>query len=626
MDVSKFIRGRAFMYHKEKINSIMSINDYNISMLKLNLLRTTFFIRIENGLDDTCILQSIIDNGYLTVDEILAEKNTIRVVSEDISPFYSNIINAVTKKAIEDTLVRNVLMDYFNDIYCRGNINNPTNTTLLKSDIKKFYSGMLNKDKACWIAYLTLYFAADDDFNTIIRTRDVCVNQELINPFYNVKQCTLLETISDFLDYDMVKNIGFTDRFVCRRRDELFSYLCQQERINPSSFSDEEKDAAICAASVGVCSVDFFERKKYSSLVEKGLFQPANIGLGDEMSIQILGPLNKVGISSATMIASQMLKADYGEIHCFRNIIGAILSIKESKPFVKNAILEYLLDVLSDSYFSLNKDKYSYEQIIRQLSYSDTDCRIVFEKVAASIQFYVIANHLNNMIDSSIVYGNYDDIKSSIQRNVSVKYTNVNKSKKISKVLKQATKKKLSDVNTALNEQTIKTSKLESENEKLKEELMKLKKQINRDERKNQTINDLKEQIGILNDENEVLSERLNKLREKNTEVNEEENTETELVISDEFFTQKRFVIIGGRYEINRKLEELMPKTKFVYEPTENVNVRNFDGVIFFTDYVSHKTYSRFIHQCRIHNSPILYLKGSNLDKLKKEIYFFIND
>ena len=68
------------MYHKEKIDNIMSINDYNISMLKINLLRMTFFIRIENGLDDTSILQSIIDNGYLTVDEILSEKNTIRVV------------------------------------------------------------------------------------------------------------------------------------------------------------------------------------------------------------------------------------------------------------------------------------------------------------------------------------------------------------------------------------------------------------------------------------------------------------------------------------------------------------------------------------------------------------------
>lgn len=614
------------MYHKEKIDNIMSINDYNISMLKLNLLRMTFFIRIENGLDDTSILQSIIDNGYLTVDEILSEKNTIRVVSEDISPFYSNIINAVTKKAVNDALVKNVLMDYFNDIYCRGKINNSTNTTFLKSDIKKFYSGMLNKDKACWIAYLALYITADDDYNTIIRIRDACLNQELINPFYKVKQCTLLETISDFLDYDMVKNKGLTDRFVSRRRDELFTYLCKQQRISPSSFSDEEKDAAICAASVGVCSVDFFERKKYSSLVKKGLFEPANIGLGDELSIQFLGPLNKVGISSATMIASQMLKADYGEIHCFRNITGAILSIKESKPFVKNAILEYLLDVLSNSFFSLNKDKYSYEQIIRQLKYSDADCRIVFEKVAASIQFYVIANHLNNMIDSSIVYGNYDDIKSSIQRNVSVKKTNSNKSQNASRVLKQATEKKLSDVNTALNEQTKKTSKLESENEKLKEELMKLRKQINRDDRKNQTINELKEQIDILNDENEVLSERLNKLREKSVEVNEEENSDTEFVINDEFFVDKRFAIIGGRWEINRKLEELMPKSKFVYEPTESVNVRNFDGVIFFTDYVSHKTYSRFIHQCRAYNSPILYLKGSNLDKLKKEIFFFIND
>ena len=119
----------------------------------------------------------------------------------------------------------------------------------------------------------------------------------------------------------------------------------------------------------------------------------------------------------------------------------------------------------------------------------------------------------------------------------------------------------------------------------------------------------------------------LNKLRERETHASEDINPDAvEEKIDESFFADKKAIIVGGRWEINRKLAEWMPKAKFVENATDELlNVRLYDVVIFFTEFISHITYNKYINQCRIYGAPVLYLKGSNLDKLKKDLYLFLN-
>lgn len=615
------------MYHIERMKKATVLDNEGIKRLKLNLLRTLFAYRVEEGLDDTAIIQKIIDDDYISIEEILAEKSNLRIASEFLSPFYSNIINAVTKKMVENSNIKDILFNYFFNIYL-PDIKTKSGKANLKIIISKFKKGQLKGANACFIAYLLL---EENEDKFLIR--DLCHKQMLINPLYNVEQCSLVETVSDFLECDLKKERIFSNRFLIKRETELFNYICKKAGVNTEGYTDDEKYTAICAAAFGITSSNLYDYSKYKRLVDTGLFQPADIGIGNELSLQYIGPLNKIGYSSSTVIASKLLKSEFGQLHCQKNLTATIIANGNNKEFVDSAIWEYLLDNITDSYYAMDKDKIMKEQIIRQFTYSDNDCKIVLEKIAAAIQFYVLANYTSKVIDKSIDYGDYSNIKSSIQREISV-----NKSKNIEaqKTAKKIDKLNVSQLQSAKNELEREkefSKRLENENENLHEQIDALKNQITRDSDKNKIIDELRDSNEILNDENELLRSQLNLLREKYNRIKNHQTDEVSSVDSvvsdfdDTYFREKKFIIVGGRWEINRELLELMPKSKVVYNPTDNlIDVRKYDAVIFFTDFLSHTLYRKYINQCRLYNSPILYLKGSSIENIKNGIYAFTSD
>lgn len=615
------------MYHIERMKNVTVLDNEGIKRLKLNLLRTLFTYRVEEGLDDTAIIQKIIDDDYISIEEILAEKSNLRIASEFISPFYSNIINAVTNKMVENSKIKDILLHYFLNIYF-PDIKTKNGKANYKTAISKFKRGQLKGAYACFVAYLLL-----EDGEDKVLIRDLCHKQMLINPLYYVEQCSLIETVSDFLGCDLNKERIFSNRFLSKRETELFNYICKKAGVSTEGYTDEEKYAAICAAAFGITSSNLYDYSKYERLVKTGLFQPADIGIGNELSLQYIGPLNKIGYSSSTVIAAKLLKSDFGQLHFQKNLTATIIANGNNKEFVDSAIWEYLLDNITDSYYAIDKDKVTKEQIIRRFTYSDNDCKIVFEKIAAAIQFYVLANYISKVIDKSIDYGDYSNIKSSIQREISA-----NKSKNIAaqKTAKKIDKFNVSQLQSAKNELEREkefSERLESENENLREQIDALKNQITRDSDKNKIIDELRNSNEILNDENELLCSQLNLLREKYNRIKNPHTDEVSSVDSvvidfdDTYFREKKFIIVGGRWEINRELLELMPKSKVVYNATDNlIDVRKYDAVIFFTDFLSHTLYRKYINQCRLYNSPILYLKGSSIENIKSSIYTFISD
>lgn len=615
------------MYHIERIKKATALDCEGVNRLKLNLLRTMFSYRVEEGLDDTAIIQKIIDDGYISIEEILAEKNNLRIISEFLSPFYSNIINAVTKKMLVNSTVKDILLHYFLNMYF-PDIKSKSGKANYKAAISKFKKGQLKGAYACFIAYLLL-----EDGEDKVLIRDLCHKQMLINPLYNVEQCSLIETVSDFLGCDLNKEQIFSNRFLSKRETELFNYICKKAGVSTDGYTDEEKYAAICAAAFGVTSSNLYDYSKYTKLVDTGLFQPADIGIGNELSLQYIGPLNKIGYSSSTVIATKLLKSEFGQLHCQKNVAATIIAKADNKQFVDSAIWEYLLDNITDYYYAPDKDKITKDQIIRHFTYSDTDCKIVIEKVAAAIQFFVLANYTSKEIDKSIEYGDYSDIKSSAQREISVNKSKNNVAQKTARKIDELNVSQLQSAKNELDREKELSKKLENENDILRKQNDSLRTQITRESDKNNRIYELKNSNEILNDENELLRSQLNLLREKYNKIKNPQTEEVTSVVSevndfdDTYFSDKKFIIVGGRWEINRELLELMPKSKVVYNATDNlIDVRKYDAVIFFTDFLSHTLYRKYINQCRLYNAPILYLKGSSIENIKNGIYAFMSD
>ena len=231
------------------------------------------------------------------------------------------------------------------------------------------------------------------------------------------------------------------------------------------------------------------------------------------------------------------------------------------------------------------------------------------------------------MINSSIEYGNYADIRQSSQKAQFSSRSSLNEQtqKNIDKRIQQS----VSSMSADLDYEKEKRLQLEEENRKLKEQILQLDKQINRKESANKRITDLKEQLDILNEENNTLNLRLNKKLEKEIAGSEATSKEIEsaILIEDNFFADKRVIVLGGRWEINRKLAELMPKSKFVESKTDTLlNVRNYEAAVIFIDHISHALYFKYIKPIKNNNLPVLFLRGTSMENLKKEMFLFFED
>lgn len=189
-----------------------------------------------------------------------------------------------------------------------------------------------------------------------------------------------------------------------------------------------------------------------------------------------------------------------------------------------------------------------------------------------------------------------------------------------------------------------KTKELESENAKLSEELEKYKSQIEKLEQQNIS---LKNKVEKYQNQENINSQLRKKLSEKDKEIDKSNNKITDLqeiinelqcnenteqdtadfYIPDSYFKDKRILVIGGRWEIVDKLKELMPELKHTENANDSyISPDSYDYVLMFTDFMNHTLFYKYITRLRNHKKgkvPILYLQGSNLDNIKRNIYNF---
>lgn len=189
-----------------------------------------------------------------------------------------------------------------------------------------------------------------------------------------------------------------------------------------------------------------------------------------------------------------------------------------------------------------------------------------------------------------------------------------------------------------------KTKELESENAKLSEELKKYKSQIEKLEQQNIS---LKNKVEKYQNQENINTKLRKKLSEKDKEIDKSNNKITDLQeiiaelqlndnteqdntiidIPDSYFKDKRILVIGGRWEIIDKLKELMPEMKHTENANDSyISPDSYDYVLMFTDFMNHTIFYKYITRLRNNKKgkvPILYLQGSNLDNIKRNIYNF---
>lgn len=87
----------------------------------------------------------------------------------------------------------------------------------------------------------------------------------------------------------------------------------------------------------------------------------------------------------------------------------------------------------------------------------------------------------------------------------------------------------------------------------------------------------------------------------------------------------KNIVIIGGHESWQNKLKQLFPDWMFVHpDAFKNVTGSMLEGkehVYFFTDYINHTSYKKFINIIREKEIPFGYIGSRNIDSVVKQIY-----
>ena len=112
--------------------------------------------------------------------------------------------------------------------------------------------------------------------------------------------------------------------------------------------------------------------------------------------------------------------------------------------------------------------------------------------------------------------------------------------------------------------------------------------------------------------------------------------SENDIVISPEslqemkeFLQAKKIILIGGHVNWMKKLRSIFPDWVYIESNTSgavNTNILNSaDYVYFFTDYINHSTYYRFIHIVRQCEIPFGYIHSVNIEAVIKQLYDDLN-
>lgn len=109
------------------------------------------------------------------------------------------------------------------------------------------------------------------------------------------------------------------------------------------------------------------------------------------------------------------------------------------------------------------------------------------------------------------------------------------------------------------------------------------------------------------------------------SESGEAQIDETTIQDMQAVIADKNIVIIGGHVNWINKLKKCFPKWLYVsvdsYKTVDGKILGGKERVYFYTDYISHTTYGKFISQVRERKIPFKYVGSQNIEKLIKQVY-----
>lgn len=86
-------------------------------------------------------------------------------------------------------------------------------------------------------------------------------------------------------------------------------------------------------------------------------------------------------------------------------------------------------------------------------------------------------------------------------------------------------------------------------------------------------------------------------------------------------FEDKRYMFVGGRFELLKKLEGIFPKSKFYHvKPTNNIDIKKIDKIVIFPKNINHPLYWEAIDAAKKNNIPFMFTLGTNLETVMRDI------
>lgn len=623
------------MYIEKQMRDAATINntfnvcqDANFKKFKQLLIYNLFTMRYCERCNDIPLIQTLINDGYVTREKIIECCKQKKIALQiKVPQVLGNLLNAVTDVLVSNNIVERKINKYFESIYCSNCKNQKEYNKWLTKNDKLFSNGKLKGSQIYFVAY-ALLISDPERFSDVKMN---CLKSGAINQTDFIAELELTQVISDYVDYDFVKNPKILNKYVEARKKEIFTYLCDSVDANADLILPESINGAICMAACGLIH-DYGQFDDYVDLKISGFAKKCHFeDLWNPISKDRILPMHRTSYSAQMEILISLLPSDYDGLFKLDGMLAKMFFSDESimEQIIYNSILSHLVNKLS-WYSSTKKEKAYKEQLIRMFKYTESDICCVIETIYSSSLILLICNHIRRSCIATIENTDYSTLLSSIPlpKNVTEGRAEKNAINKIDSASSWGPKTNFQDKEycNIIND----AKELRAENEKLLKEIEALKKKIDKHTNKNNIINELKNTIEELREANSSAYDVIEQYKSKNQEKTSQEitdNQENEIVIKDDIdyapvISKMKFIIVGGRWEINRELQELCPNTKVIYNKTDSkINVKRYDFVVFFTDYCTHGIYSWYINQCRIHNVPTLYIQGSNMAKIKKALF-----
>lgn len=297
-----------------------------------------------------------------------------------------------------------------------------------------------------------------------------------------------------------------------------------------------------------------------------------------------------------------MLKDFFYENHIENNP----LDYKTFSNYLNKALNKTLLLHLYKKIIA-NDNNYSLSMIVRLPRIEQDEVLVFLNEVFNGIYLnYLYDNLKKEITNNNILSNNIENVDVNVVedklKEKDIVIDNLQKEKVQLELTNKSISKQLKDCSDTTKKQTkaMETS--------YKEEISKLKKQLQELEKENKK----------LKQDNIELNEIRNALLSLE---DEQEDTFSLDKIDLSQFEDKRYIFVGGRFELLKKLEEIFPKGKFYHvKPQNGIDITKTDKIVIFPKNINHPLYWEAIDIAKKNNIPFIFTLGTNLETVMKDI------